>query len=873
MASVFNSKNTQLDLDTDVSFTGRWEDIQSYTSVINTLEVGTDTSGTVYFDWINMDDDDVPTTDTSALVSDSYVFSAGQVYTKQFDTRTRWFRLRVLGTGASLNQISTTYKKAPTEIKLSDDNTNIVGVNLGDTKNSMYTVLTDLSGAVLGSTNDAHTGEALYTHLADGSGAGLATTDNNRDITRTLTDVSFVFRSDGLGTGNNGSIIISNNRFRLPKSSISFKDGDTVRFAMGELDNTDFSVGAAFAGTPAPAGVLQVTGTVRYREVETDHVQFELLVDANTSEWFDPAVGFTNFDPSQFTDYDTMTSSDYTTAVAEGGGGYAYLHDNCGSDVPTVDTYYGAFADFSGFGATALTLNPGTYPLDLRFYQGSLINDGNFHQSSFDVSVAYDPLESLTVAVRDNNNLNIGSTQNTDTVDYYFRSNYIENPNILFMVDNCLGGGATPSENLQSIMTGIRQIVADICTNTGVAPTTAVIGYGNGMAYPIYSNYGSAPDHVRGSVLKNLSTSTTELEWNDDDYSFLTPLTTNYSNYWKALTDYVTSETPDTCIGSVYSNTRDAIVLFNYGDVSSSQAERDILYRYSDLFDSVTKLVVTDTDKDVTDLVSFTGTTDNIYRLSQTSTLEDSSLVQTLSKRLGAVPHVGSNALHVHTTDACGHSQAGTRPVTDAQHGDVALYYALADSCGTQIDTTMSTTATTGLNAAYVSLVTKVNAQGTDLNGAGTVNSDRPLHITFDTAFSEGKTFDFTVSGHVVTLDDLSNNNVNIKHLGIANETPAPIWLKVYDMSVGYYMENSGATLNATTGLLEASAATLQSRLVYNLAVPATDYRDFDFIKGVKFDYGVYMIASTNYRYDTYHFPPGNKHIFVHGSYFDTTAV
>lgn len=878
MASVFNSQNAVQDLNAS-AFSGRWEDIQSYTSVINTLEVGSDTSGVVYLDWLNMDDDDVPEVTASALVSDSFNFAASQTITKQFDTRTRWFRLRIEGTGASLNQISTNYKKAPTEIKITDNCTNIVNVNLGtNNNNSLYTILTDLSGLVLGTTNEAHTtGQALYTHLADASGASLATTNNNRDLVRTIgTDVSFIFSSDGENAGYYGSMIVEKNRFRLPKSTIPFKDGDTVRFAMGGLNDTDFSVAAAFANPATPAGVLKTTGTVRFRETETSHIQFEILVNKDMSEWFDPNIGFTNFDTSQFINFNTMSALNHLTAV--GSNGYAYLHEVSAGTVPSVDDYYAAFADQSGFNVSGagLSLSPGIYPMDLRFFRGSLEDDtSNIHIVSYDISAASDPAESLAVALRDYQNNNLGST-GAGVTSYLYHQDRTTNSNILFMVDTCLIGTNTVKENLKSTVEFIRKIAAEIATDYGTAPTTAVVGYSDGVTFPVFSSGAPGPTHVHGSVLKGLDTSTDTLDWQIGDYNSITTIDTDaHSNYWKALNDYSNLENVETSMGSVFSSALDAIVLFSYGDSSASAADRLAFDACSNFFNGLDKIAITYSGNNITELLSFTGTTDNIYYLPKTEPNLDNctGYITTLARRLAGIKHVGHNALMVHTTDVCGHSQAATRAVTDAQHGDVALYYALSDSCGTLVDTTKSTTETTGLNAMYATLVTKVNAQGTALSGPSTVNGDRPLHITFDAANIIGKMFDFNISGHLVTTNDLNNNNVNLKHLGIANETPTTIWLKIYDMSVGYYLENSGALLNATTGLYDSSAYALQDKLVYNFAVPGLDYRDLEFGNGVLFSEGMYMVTSTNYRYDTYDYPPGNKHIYVHGSYEDISST
>ena len=47
-----------------------------------------------------------------------------------------------------------------------------------------------MSGDLLGTTNEAHTGEALFVHLADASGHSLSTTDTYRSLTRKLAPTS-----------------------------------------------------------------------------------------------------------------------------------------------------------------------------------------------------------------------------------------------------------------------------------------------------------------------------------------------------------------------------------------------------------------------------------------------------------------------------------------------------------------------------------------------------------------------------------------------------------------------------------------------------------------------------------------------------------
>jgi hypothetical protein len=183
MASLLNSKK-----DVSNSFIGQWEDVKDYTSAIITLKAPIDGSATVQ--WAHTDGRAYPTT-TDIIASERFSYSGSDVstaVTKQFDHRARWFRVvydnssgATAGsfTDMSLN-FQTLYKKAPTELKIVDDSANIVSVNVGDSKNSLYTMITDASGVAIRTTNDQQTtGEALFTHLADSSGASLATTSVN----------------------------------------------------------------------------------------------------------------------------------------------------------------------------------------------------------------------------------------------------------------------------------------------------------------------------------------------------------------------------------------------------------------------------------------------------------------------------------------------------------------------------------------------------------------------------------------------------------------------------------------------------------------------------------------------------------------------
>lgn len=851
MASVFNSNNTVYNLNSG-DFIGRWEDIQSYTSVINTINIGVDTSGTARLEWINMGDDRVPLDSDTPLVTDSFVLPENSVNTKQFDARARWVRLRIEGTGTSLNQISTNYKKAPTEIKLTDDNTHIVSVNLGDNHlNSLYTVLTDISGVLLGTTNDTDNGEALYTHLTDASGHSLATTDNNRDIRRTLTSTAQKIQCtlDNLTLGaspSQGTFMVLRNAIILPKSEIKFKNGDIVHFIMTNSgdDGSDFLDGV-FADTEANSsflGLLKITAKVKYLEVDSRFVKFQLLVDQNMSDWFNPNIGLSALLPIN-ANLGSMTTGDPNWTVSL--DTIVYLKEASGNQLPTVQDYYNIIQDPNGFDLSyaGIHLNPGKYPIDLRFYQGSLAPRSVNHVY-FNLVTRHDPLESLSVALRDASNTNLGSTGLGET-GYYYKEADFSKRNILFLVDGTNGYGLDPQNkfNTLNVMYGDLTVSIDSLTTASKASSTALIQYGS-------TNF---------EVLKKPSDA-----WST--YTFAAE-TTDSPDYWSALAKYANPLDAD--FSGIFANNLNAIVMFTSSGEITNTPNRNVFDTCLDFFNRIDKYVIAPLDKSkMPSLLSFTGAQGNIFTYNSdtadANSFEQSirPAVNSIFDRLAKVAHVGNNSLAVHTSDVCGHSQAGTRIITDAKFGTSALYYALADSCGTSLDTTMTVTdpESTNNNALYVSLVTRTNVDGTVGFIGKPVDDNYPLHITFEAAFRSGKIFDLEVSGVPVTTDDVSNATFNLNTLGIANETAATIWVKVYDISVGQY-----DLLRSNND--SASAMELSGNIVYNFAVPGLEYRDLQFAHPVKFAHGMYLVASTNYRYDNYDYPPGNKHIFVHGNY------
>lgn len=872
MASVYNSTSNS------GAFTGGWEDIQAYTSVIITVNAGT--PGTIFVDWVGTRDiDSFPTAQTLPLVSDSFAVLGGVTVTKQFDTRARFFRVRT--TVNPINKLATTFKKAPTEIKLTDDSTSIVNVNLGDNaRNSLYTAPTDICGTILRSTGTP-AGAALYTHLADASGFSLMTTDNYRSINRVdfslykFTSTQDVVLNPSGGLNVLGDTIIFDERtFRVHKSRMCAKDGDIVQMITRRSGDTGaLDINGVFAGSTPVNGHLKVTGKVQYVAVEPNHVRFRVLTAENMSNWFNPAVGFTLL-PAKSPANMVIGQKQWTVC---GTTGPFYFKDISLTNGPerglkaTVDNFYDIFADPSGFGAatTGVSISGSNmiYPVDMRFWRGSLedwTNGGGDGLSSIRTTVMKvlgqnNPAESLSVALRDAQNLSLAST-GAGTTGYFFNS--LQAPrtrNILFLVDST---SSYPNADTQDKI-DINQIIGSLVGRTltevkGDIDPTGIINSANPRITArliTYHNQSDANDKMFFTSVGDDPLSTTLGSGIVNQVQpAITAITTLGANidYWGALAKYVNggyAAGPDPNL--------DAIVL----QVSTSGAQivnsdfSQNLFDICGYFGRVRRIAVTPA---VTpDMLAFATTPDDVYTYSYaTLGLDMSNIAHQIAGKLTRIAHVGHNALSVHTADVCGHSQAGTRPVRGAQFGTSALYYALSDSCGSQITTTKTSTGLNSNNALYVSL--------TDYNG-GSITETNPLYVTLDGDVTDGHSFDLTVSGVLTTFRDISTANTsdssgfNLSSLGFANETPAPIWVKVYDISA------QGALSIGT------NPTGLRPYLKYNFAVPGLNYRDLQFSKPVLFNNGIHFVASTNYKYDVFEYPPGDKHIFVNGNYSRVT--
>lgn len=137
-----------------------WLDTKSYPIIQLTSSLSSGAQAEIF--WGAGDDDNEPT--SYALARDIITMTGYK--TTEVDTRARWARIYLSGTG----ELGYVFKSTPTAIKIVDDSGAIVSVS----SNALQVVYNDLSGTMLGTTNDSHnTGTALYTSLTDASGKPL----------------------------------------------------------------------------------------------------------------------------------------------------------------------------------------------------------------------------------------------------------------------------------------------------------------------------------------------------------------------------------------------------------------------------------------------------------------------------------------------------------------------------------------------------------------------------------------------------------------------------------------------------------------------------------------------------------------------------
>lgn len=235
-----------------------------------------------------------------------------------------------------------------------------------------------------------------------------------------------------------------------------------------------------------------------------------------------------------------------------------------------------------------------------------------------------------------------------------------------------------------------------------------------------------------------------------------------------------------------------------------------------------------------------------------------------------------NNALFVRPGDVCGNAQASTFSVSGAYTNGVALYGALADNCGIQIDTTSKlgfqpATGGTTANALYVTLA---DAYGHSISATNPLPVITTVESTGAMAFdvSSGIVQDFISPD--ASLSSSGGKKINLYNICVYNDGPTTAWLKVYDVSsaglndvsllagVGPNTPQNETLFSSSFNRMDVSTTALR----YNLTVPAGRYRDLVLPGGATFNYGAFFRATTQHRPNSVAGPGANT-VFLNGSY------
>ena len=236
MASILNSvKNHFKD------FSGVWEDIQWYPTV--KVALVSPVSGEIKLQWTNSERGRIPRPEDKALYQIDVSYDASACLSFEKDAKARWFKLDFSASDPDNNlnesqysdvslSIMTSYKDAPTALKIVDnDENNVVTVSGG----SLYTILVDSSGTVLNSTNNRlHDGEALFVNpiKQDLSNSPLGTNEENSKVSLKIALRDSSGGPDGSLANfstfhNEGLADISNALYVRPSDSSGFDQAGT----------------------------------------------------------------------------------------------------------------------------------------------------------------------------------------------------------------------------------------------------------------------------------------------------------------------------------------------------------------------------------------------------------------------------------------------------------------------------------------------------------------------------------------------------------------------------------------------------------------------------------------------------------------------
>jgi hypothetical protein len=848
----------------------QWDDVKSYNSTVLTVKSGT--PGYVKLRWAQghetEDGDDVfpDQGDLESPLAEDYFYHDGQgVITKQFDVRSRWLNVWFDGslTGAIDTDLvmSTVYKKAATEIKITDDDVDIVPLNIGnDVSNSLLVGITDSQGQLLNTTMETQNGESLFTHLADSSGASLTTTDHYRDIIRTdQTDFSFNFTND-INSDDLTTVIVDSNEFMLNNDKMSFKHGDIIKFIVLRDGESDASVNDIMEN--GGNGHLIVRAKVNITQRNDKYTRFQLLVNNDLSKWFDNDIKEQGFDT--IANFQEMNSGNPDFVTLE--DGHYKLTTYFDSSFVLVDDYYNIFADPSGFNQPGgIVVGPGRTPLDLRIFQGS------FHNTNREVYMileqAYNPKESLVVTTNDSSGLPLASTKGEDSFHYQNHECNEYFPRVLVVIDD--------TSEYYSPDTDTADFLKNVALSFGISGAINDVPNYYNMVYQqtsyskefnLDSNDGPCYAIIQSSSLNNFTdvndfmlapnTDISDSNTYFDNVVFQNDSSQNF-NLWKSAVDTVS-------LIDEYKFTDVVFITSSAGDFEETTL-KDELDKYPS-WKSVNRYITVPESVDSEDVLHFvSGIDDHILSypndLTSTDDVNNSTdfgiVYQPLLNQIHKIKHKSHNSLYVNPTNVLGTSQAATQSITGSKFGDTALYYSLTDSSGLVIDSTKSSVNDSSNNSLFVHLNIKEQLRAC----SESIGPNTPLPVSFQGAKSDGQSYDLTVSGPLTTALDIANGPLNLHSVNIVNETPNPVWVRLYDVSQGKVDE-----------LGEDFSEDLSGNIVFNLPVPGMYTRDIPLARPVTLVEGLHFAASTNYKRDSLYYPPGKKHIYVTGNYKSVTV-
>lgn len=283
MASILNSiKNTADD------FSGVWEDVQWYPTV--KIAMVSPISGELNLQWTNTKNGRVPRPDDEPLCSVDVCYNdpSGELVFEK-DSRARWFRLNYTNSNYDDSEsdnpfddlslsIMTSYKDAPTTLKIVDnDENNVVTVSAG----SVYTMLVDNSGVALKSTS---------TQLSDDARHALFINPRQQDLSNTALGINEE------GSKNSLKIAIRDSSNGPTDTCGNFSTFRTEGFGASDASN-------ALYVRPSDASGFDQAGTITVTDACLSGVALFMTTVAGST--VDNSVGVTEVDGEDVNYYDS----------------------------------------------------------------------------------------------------------------------------------------------------------------------------------------------------------------------------------------------------------------------------------------------------------------------------------------------------------------------------------------------------------------------------------------------------------------------------------------------------------------------------------------------------------------------------------------